>query len=290
MNETQKKPMNTNLQANVQETKAEVIITSHELITQGLPVYLMQPKLSVPYKGTRGHLDSVTDYRKLTKMFIDARSNSNIGINLTNTGIVVLDIDKHKSNGFKSLTQSGYSLNLDNEIWEMSPQAGAHVFFKLPDGVSAKDLKHNLLDGVELLTDHVTMSPSSRMIDGKEIFYKHFGGKITDCNIAPNWLIKLAMSVATSGNGKKSWKAPNYSIDQRIEMLLNGFQEGERNQQVMSFSGWLLGIRGIDPNLIYELVQKINSESNSPLPDKEINTIFRSAYNREVKRASLGGR
>jgi len=51
----------------------------------------------------------------------------------------------------------------------------------------------------------------------------------------------------------------------------------------------LLGIRGIDPNLVYELVQKINSESDSPLPDKEVNTIFRSAYNREKKRASMGG-
>lgn len=290
MNETQKKPIEQKFGDQVQETKAEIIIASHELIMQGLPVYLMQPKLSVPYKGTRGHLDAVTDYKKLTKMFIDARSSSNIGVNLTDTGIVALDIDKHKSNGFKSLTQAGYNLNLDYEIWEMSPQAGAHVFFKLPDRVSAKDLKHNLLDGVELLTDHVTMAPSSRMIDGKEIFYRHFGGKIIDCNIAPDWLIKLASAVPTSGNGKKSWKTPNYSIDQRIEMLLHGFQEGERNQQVMSFSGWLLGIRGIDPNLIYELVQKINSESDLPLPDKEVNTIFRSAYNREVKRASTGGR
>lgn len=58
----------------------------------------------------------------------------------------------------------------------------------------------------------------------------------------------------------------------------------------MSLSGWLLSIRNIDPNLVYELVQKINAYSDVPLPDKEVNAIFRSAYNREVKRASNGGR
>lgn len=105
----------------------------------------------------------------------------------------------------------------------------------------------------------------------------------------PDWLIKMASNVATSGN-KRNQRIPKYSIDQRINMMINGFDVGERNNQIMSFAGWLLSIRNIDPNLVYELVQKINSYSAVPLPDKEVNTIFRSAYNREVKRASTGGR
>ncbi|WP_188351133.1 bifunctional DNA primase/polymerase [Leuconostoc pseudomesenteroides] len=289
MSEDTKKPLNTNLQANVQETNNDLIITSIDLIKQGLPVYLMQPETSIPYKGSRGHLDAVSDEIQLRKLFAEARTNSNIGLNLNDTGIVVLDIDRHVNNGFKSLLDAGYKLNLDDEVWEMTPKSGAHIFFKVPKNVSVKNLKHNLLDGVELLKDHVTVATSSRMVDGKEVAYKHFGGNITNCSVMPRWLIDLASNVPKSGDKQKK-RVPRYSIDQRIEMLLNGFTEGERNNQIMSFAGWLLSIRNIDPNLVYGLVQKINSYSAVPLPDKEVNTIFRSAYNREVKRASMGGR
>lgn len=288
MIEDTKKALERKFGDRTQETNIDLIIASHELIMQGLPVYLMQPNSSIPYAGTHGSDDAVTDYKKLTQMFIDFKADSNIGVNLKNTGIVVLDVDKHSSNGFRSLIQSGHTLNLDNKVWESSPR-GAHVFFKIPKGLNVNDLKHVLLDGVELLKGHVTMAPSSRIIDGQKVFYKHFGGKITDCEVMPQWLIKLASNVATSGN-KQTKQVPRYSMNQRLEMILNGFQKGERNNQVMSFSGWLLSIRDINPNLVYALVQKINFESDEPLPDKEVNTIFRSAYNRQKKRASKGGR
>lgn len=289
MTDDTKKALERKFGDRTQETNNDLIITSIDLIKQGLPVYLMQPKTSIPYKGSRGHLDAVSDEIQLRKLFAEARTNSNIGINLNDTGIVVLDIDRHASNGFKSLLDAGYKLNLDNLIWEMTPKSGAHVFFKVPKNVSVKNLKHNLLDGVELLKDHVTVATSSRMVDGKEVAYKHFGGDISECSVMPQWLIDLSSNVATSGNKQKK-RVPRYSIDQRIEMLLHGFNLGSRNNEIMSFAGWLLSIRNIDPNLVYKLVQKINSESEVPLPDKEIDTIFRSAYNREVKRASMGGR
>ncbi|MDU7282244.1 MAG: primase alpha helix C-terminal domain-containing protein, partial [Leuconostoc citreum] len=139
------------------------------------------------------------------------------------------------------------------------------------------------------LTDKVTISPSVKLVDGTEAEYKHFGGNISECSVMPDWLVKMASNVATGGN-KQTKRVPKYSMNQRLEMILNGFQKGERNNQVMSFSGWLLSIRDINPNLVYALVQKINFESDEPLPDKEVNTIFRSAYNRQKKRASKGGR
>ncbi|MCJ2166808.1 bifunctional DNA primase/polymerase [Leuconostoc citreum] len=289
MNEDTKKAPEQKFGDRVQETNNDPIITSIDLIKQGLPVYLMQPKTSIPYKGSRGHLDAVSDEIQLRKLFAEARTNSNIGLNLNDTGIVVLDIDRHVSNGFKSLLDAGYKLNLDDEVWEMTPKSGAHIFFKVPKNVSVKNLKHNLLDGVELLKDHVTVATSSRMVDGKEVAYKHFGGNITNCSVMPKWLIDLASNVPTRGD-KQTKRVPRYSIDQRLEMLINGFQQGERNNQIMSFAGWLLSIRNIDPNLVYELVQKINSESAVPLPSKEVYVTFKSAYDREVGRASLGGR
>lgn len=294
MNEVTKKALNTSLTANVQGTNkdfinSDYIIKSHELIQQGFKVYLLAQGTNTPYKGSNGHLDATANVRELTDMFLKYGANSNVGIILKDTGLVVLDIDRHTTNGFQSLIQSGHTLNLDNEVWEMTPRSGVHIFFKIPDGVKADELKHDLMAGVELLTDKVTVAPSVKLVDGTEVEYKHFGGDISQCSVMPDWLVKMASNVATNGN-KRNKRVPKYSIDQRIEMLLNGFTEGERNNQIMSFAGWLLSIRNIDPNLVYELVQKINSYSAVPLPDKEVNSIFRSAYNREVKRASMGGR
>ena len=294
MSETQKKPFNRSLATEVKETSKNIInsqyiIKSHELIQQGYKVYLLAQGTNSPYKGSKGHLDATANVRELTDMFLKYGANSNIGISLVDTGVAVLDIDKHSTNGFQSLIQSGHTLNLDNLVWEMTPRSGAHVFFKIPDGVKADELKHDLMAGVELLTDKVTVAPSVKLVDGTEVEYKHFGGDISECSVMPDWLVKMASNVPKSGNRQKK-RVPRYSIDQRINMMINGFDVGERNNQIMSFAGWLLSIRNIDPNLVYELVQKINSYSAVPLPDKEVNSIFRSAYNREVKRASMGGR
>ncbi|MBZ1511644.1 bifunctional DNA primase/polymerase [Leuconostoc mesenteroides] len=294
MNETQKKPFNGSLATEVKEVsnnfiKSDYIIKSHDLIQQGFKVYLLAQGTNTPYKGSRGHLDATNNIRELTDMFLKYGANSNIAISLVDTGVAVLDIDKHATNGFQSLIQSGHTLNLDNEVWEMTPRSGAHVFFKIPDDVRVDELKHDLMPGVELLTDKVTVAPSVKLVDGTEVEYKHFGGDISECSVMPDWLVKMASNVATRGDKQKK-RVPRYSIDQRINMMINGFDVGERNNQIMSFAGWLLSIRNIDPNLVYELVQKINSYSRVPLPEKEVNAIFRSAYNREVKRASMGGR
>ena len=283
MSEYTKKAPEQKFGDQVQETqniiiKSDYIIKSHDLIQQGYKVYLLSQGTNTPYKGSRGHLDATANVRELTDMFLKYGANSNIAISLADTGVAVLDIDKHSTNGFQSIIQSGHTLNLDNEVWEMTPRSGAHVFFKIPDGVRADDLKHDLMAGVELLTDKVTVAPSIKLVDGIEAEYKHFGGDISECSVMPDWLVKMASKGAIGGN-KQTKRVPRYSIDQRIEMLLHGFNLGSRNNEIMSFAGWLLSIRNIDPNLVYELVQKINSESVVPLPDKEVNTIFRSAYN-----------
>lgn len=296
MSETQKKPLNTNLQANVQETKnsfisSDFIIKSHELIEQGFKVYLLAQGTNTPYKGSKGHLDATANVRELTDMFLKYGANSNVGIILKDTGLVVLDIDRHtqNKNGLTSLKKAGITPNFDNEVIEKTPRNGFHVFYYIPKGFDIEKINHNPLPGVEIITDKITVAPSIKLVDGGGIGYQHFGKDFINANLMPDWLIELASNVATDGN-KQNKRVPRYSIDQRINMMINGFDVGERNNQIMSFAGWLLSIRNIDPNLVYELVQKINSYSAVPLPDTEVNSIFRSAYNREVKRASMGGR
>lgn len=290
MIEDTKKAHNVSLTENVEDSNnssinSKYIIESHNLLQQGFSVYLLAKGTNAPYKGSRGHLDAVNNVRDLTNMFKKYGANSNVGIILKGTGIAVLDIDKHSTNGFKSLIQSGHKLNLDKEVLDFTPR-GAHVFFKIPEGVRADELKHNLMAGVELLTDKVTISPSFKLVDGIEVEYKRFGGEITDCSVMPDWLVKMASNVATSGNKRASSKA-KYSIQERWEMVLNGFTEGERNVQALSLAGYLLRI-DIDPNTAYEIVGSVNERSKNPLPEKELDTVYLHAYKAEEKRR-LGG-
>ncbi|ETJ00690.1 MAG: putative bifunctional DNA primase/polymerase, partial [Leuconostoc sp. DORA_2] len=173
MNEDTKKALERKFGDRTQETNIDLIIASHELIMQGFAVYLLSQGTNVPYEGSRGHLDATNDVRELTDMFLKYGANSNIGISLKDTGLVVLDIDRHSTNGFQSLIHSGHTLNLDDLVWERTPRSGAHIFFKIPDGVKADELKHDLMAGVELLTDKVTISPSVKLVDGTEAEYKH---------------------------------------------------------------------------------------------------------------------
>ncbi|NLT84614.1 primase C-terminal domain-containing protein [Leuconostoc sp.] len=274
-------------EANKNIINSDYIIKSHELIEQGFAVYLLSQGTNTPYKGSRGHLDATANVRELTDMFLKYGANSNIAISLVDTGVAVLDIDRHATNGFQSLIQSGHTLNLNNEVWEMTPRSGVHIFFKIPDGVKADELKHDLMAGVELLTDKVTVAPSVKLVDGIEVEYKHVGGDISECSVMPDWLVKMASNVPTRGD-KQTKRVPRYSTQERWEMVLNGFVQGQRNNMCVSLSGYLLRIN-VDPNIAYAIVKKVNANSDVPLADKEVETIYRSAYQREKQRR-LGGR
>ena len=294
MSETQKKPLNTNLQANVQETKnsfikSQYIIKGHDLIQQGFKVYLLAQGTNTPYKGSNGHLDATANVRELTDMFLKYGANSNVGIILKDTGLVVLDIDRHtqNKNGLTSLKKAGITPNFDNEVIEKTPRNGFHVFYYIPKGFDIEKINHNPLPGVEIITDKITVAPSIKLVDGGGIGYQHFGKEFINANLMPDWLIELVSNVATSGSTQTK-RVPRYSTQERWEMVLNGFVQGQRNNMCVSLSGYLLRIN-VDPNIAYAIVKKVNENSDVPLADKEVETIYRSAYQREKQRR-LGGR
>ncbi|WP_273731738.1 bifunctional DNA primase/polymerase [Leuconostoc mesenteroides] len=269
--------------------KSDYIIKSHDLIQQGFAVYLLSQGTNTPYKGSRGHLDATKDVKVLTDMFLKYGANSNVGIILKDTGLVVLDIDRHtqNKNGLTSLKKAGITPNFDNEVIEKTPRNGFHVFYYIPKGFDIDKINHNPFPGVEIITDKITVAPSIKLVDGGGIGYQHFGKDFIHANLMPDWLIELVSNVATSGN-TKTGRVPRYSTQERWEMVLNGFVQGQRNNMCVSLSGYLLRIN-IDPNIAYAIVKKVNENSDVPLADKEVETIYRSAYQREKQRR-LGGR
>lgn len=291
MNEIQKNPLNINLQANVQKTNksfinSNYIIKSHELIQQGYKVYILAQGTNVPYEGSRGHLDATNNVRELTNMFLKYGANSNIGISLKDTGLVVLDIDRHTpdKNGLASLKKAGITPNFDNEVIEKTPRNGFHVFYYIPKGVDIEKINHNPLNGVEIITDKITVAPSIKLVDGGGIGYQHFGKDFIHANLMPDWLIELIKPQKKISSQAHS---PMHSVPERWEMVLNGFTQGQRNSQCVSLSGYLLRIN-LNPNTAYEILQLINDNSDTPLPDKEVHTVFKSAYKREKARRERG--
>lgn len=286
-----KKDLNTSLTASVQglnktNINSNYSIKAFELIQQGYAVYLLAQGTNSPYKGSNGHLDATTDISVLTDMFVKYGANSNVAITLRDSKIVVLDIDRHTDdkNGLRSLNQAGIKTNFDNEVVETTPRDGLHIFYRVPDGLDVSTLKRNLMSGVELVTDKITVAPSVKNINGELIPYKHFGKELGQASLMPRWLINMASPVVGNTHQKTGNRyAPKYSVPERWEIVLNGFSEGERNSQCMSIAGWLLR-DSVHVKTAYEIVQMINNNSSVPLPDREIDTVFTSAYNREKRR------
>lgn len=261
------------------------IIKSRELIEQGYKVYLLAQGTNVPYEASRGHLDATKDVKVLTDMFLKYGANSNVAITLRDSKLVVLDIDRHTpdKNGLQTLKQLGITQNFDDETVETTPRNGIHVFYRVPDDLDVTNLKRNIGAGLELVTDKITVAPSVK----GGVAYKHFGKSFNEASMMPKWLIELVSNVATSGN-TQTGRVPKYSVKERWEMVVNGFIQGQRNNMCVSLSGYLLRIN-VDPNTAYAIVKKVNENSDVPLADKEVETIYRSAYQKEKQRR-LGGR
>jgi len=172
-------------------------------------------------------------------------------------------------------------------VFEKTPRNGFHVFYYIPKGFDIEKINHNPLPGVEIITDKITVAPSIKLVDGGGIGYQHFGKEFINANLMPDWLMELVSNVATSDNKQKK-RVPRYSTQERWEMVLNGFVQGQRNNMCVSLSGYLLRIN-VDPNTAYAIVKNVNENSDVPLAEKEVETIYRSAYQREKQRR-LGGR
>lgn len=291
MSEDTKKAPEQKFGDQVQEVSNKFINSNYttkgqELIEQGFAVYLLSQGTNTPHKGSNGHLDATKDVNVLANMFDKYRVDSNIGIVLQGTNLVCLDIDRHTpdKNGLNTLKQLGITANFDDEVFETTPRDGIHLFYRVTEDLDVSSLKRNIGAGLELVTDKITVAPSVK----GGVAYKHFGKSFNEASMMPKWLIDLASNVPTSEHATQK-RQPKYSIQERWEMVLNGFIENERNNMCVSLSGYLLRIN-VDPNIAFEIVKLINSRSVTPLPDKELFTTFKSAYEREKQRREKGSK
>ncbi|MCW6116203.1 bifunctional DNA primase/polymerase [Lactiplantibacillus plantarum] len=247
-----------------------------QLARDGVAVYPLASNSKVPLKGTQGYKDATTDVETI-KGWFEHVPRANLGIRLDQVKLLVVDIDRHGDidgvQTLKRLNEHGKTLPSDTYI-EQTPNDGLHYFFKLPDKLDMKR-RTGLYPGIDVLTDFVVVAPSSI----NERAYRAIE-PANQIATAPQWLLddllpsqRMNKAPQHTSQIQKTWAG------RMLDDLVAGTGEGSRNSYLTSLLGKLLRT-GCNGMTAYELLQYANEQLQPPLPDKEVNTIFKSIIKR----------
>jgi hypothetical protein len=178
------------------------------------------------------------------------------------SGLVVLDVDP-RHGGLASLEHWEQERGeLPHTLEVLTGGGGRHLYFSHPGG----ELRNRvgLAPGIDLRGDGgiVVAPPSVHPSGGR---YRWLPGHAPDeCTAAPlpAWLLELARSPSpgATGSGDGGW-------GQRASEIV---REGERNQTIASFTGYLLW-HGLEPSVARELLLSWNrTHCRPPLSDDEV--------------------
>lgn len=256
----------------------------------GLPVFPLAKLSKVPLKNTSGFKQATTDEEQIFEWFIQSEP-LNIGISLVDTPYFVVDCDRHtdEQDGLKSLMElsKGEPL-LDGAVTVKTPNDGIHFYFKQPKGIEIKN-QIGFKTGLDIIKNFV-VGPGSRVKrqDGTVGTYEVINGSLDSIGEAPAFILNAITSnqqpkessevytldYSSSGNTKK------YTAT-LLEEIVQGVNESERNVWVTRVTGKLLRL-GMSSKEAYEFLLVVNENFVCPpLPDKEVNTIFKSILKAE---------
>ncbi|MCP9334371.1 bifunctional DNA primase/polymerase [Lentilactobacillus hilgardii] len=258
-------------------------LTRHalELADQGLSVFPLQANSKRPITP-HGYLDASHDVKQIEAWFNNGQHN-NLGLRLADTGIVVVDIDHHTQvDGRQVLKEwQAKGMTLIPQYAEHTPHDGLHYFFKNQQPLSDKVI----VPGIELKTKQIMIAPSQ--LDGKA-YQTIKGTDLTRLSTLTAWLVNLLTSQQTAHTTLqhrlyKTWTG------KLLDQLVAGTDQGQRNIYLTSLLGKLLHT-GCDGDTAYSLLFFANDHLNPPLPDQEVNTIFKSLMKRmnQKRGATLG--
>lgn len=257
-------------------------------------IYPLAPMTNIPLKGSRGELDATQDQQTILSWF-ESEPLISIGISLKDSNVLVLDIDDHHEDGevIKELAQLTKGGSLEDAVIVKTPRGqGFHAYYKYPSNITIEN-DSNFRNGIELLATKVT-APNSRkrLKDGSIGEYTLKSGSLSDIKPCPQWLLS-AITVKQQVKESKGSYTMNYSNSEHtgktwtatfLEDLVNGQDEPGRNNWLTSKAGKLLSL-GVEPENCYQLLKVINlSFVKPPLPEKTVNTIFKSILKREVRK------
>lgn len=257
-----------------------------ELAKRHIYYYPTAPGSKSGIKGTNGFSDAVNDDSKALEWF--KNTSNNIGVNLKKSGLVVVDIDMHgNGNGRHSLLKvfQTYGRLPDDTLIERTPHNGIHYFLKAPQGVDVKSKTSAFFDksGIDLMCNNILIAPST--IDGAS--YANVSGSYDDIKEAPGWLVPFLQDKLTYRNGIPSVTREKKYTARFLDKIVKGATQGNRNDFITSIAGSMFSL-GTENTNVLELLSVINQHFISPpLPQRELETIYRSVLSRELRRLKV---
>lgn len=257
------KPTNSNLQA--------AIAYASLLGFNIFPIY---------YKGKapitqHGFKDATNDIKQI-KTWWELFPNAGIGLPTGSiNNIVVLDIDPRNGGNFSFERLVDENENLPHTVHCETGGGGFHLYFNYDKRIK----RNSLIDypGIDVQSDgkYVILPPSTHP-NGRDYEWEQSSKPVvTPIADPPSWLVnKLRVKTKTGFETRETSDYLN---------ILNGVNDGERNNSMMTLIGHLLA-KNIDYRIAYELVKLWNERNNPPLSDKKVTRAFNNILRLEANK------
>lgn len=254
----------------------ECLDAALELAKRGIAVYPTIKGKKMPFKGSHAQKDASSDPERVFDMFSD-HPEADVSIRLD--GLIVLDIDNHQGNmeGLASLSKANIHVESDTRI-EATPNNGLHLFYHY----QGEKFNHlDLMPGVEVRGDQIKVAPSAGYTVKRN----------NPVQSVPEWLLKLIIdNLKPKYHASSSYVPGSITfLGKKVNELMDGADEGERNVWLSKQIGFLLG-QGVTPSKTYELMQWITQTKLSgrePIRKSEFDATFRSVF--KLEKSKLGG-
>jgi hypothetical protein len=256
----------------------------------GYKVFPLTPLSKIPMKGTKGSKEATTNLDVINEWW---KNEPQANIGLVTEKFLVLDIDVHdeENNGYESL-------KLLQDTFEELPKTsiiktaneGLHIYLSKPKGVHLPQ-KIAFMKGIDIKAhpnNYVVAPPSQIKRQDKSIGTYELRDKAPIAE-SPQWLIdyilrnepKKTDSGAFTYHSRSSNRYRGKFTD-LLERLVTGAETGARNDTIARTAGQLLAY-GMKIPLAWELIQFMNSNSDDPLEQNELETTFLSICKAEVR-------
>ena len=268
-----------------------------ELANSGIPVFPLATNNTVPLKGSHGYKDATTDTDQIAAWF-NNEQRLNVGMALKPALLLVVDLDRQHASGFDGITafnqlNKRYG-NGQNPLFTYvlkTPHGGIHLFYKIPAGVSIPskplaNFKSQLSNykGIDIVTNGTPAVMTTTTIGEYEAITATKVTSLTDAVECPNWLLSLLTSVPTYTQQSITPPRKTWTGELLDSLFEPSADMGNRNVYLTSVCGKLLRTGSSSP-VAYKALQTANNHLSTPLPDKEVDQMFRSVLNRELEKA-----
>lgn len=276
-------------------TATNTLETALQLASYGVPVFPLAANTTVPLKGSNGYKDATTDKDQLERWFSGRRSTSlNIGMALRPANLLVIDLDRNHSSGFNGV-QSLAKLakhydNLPTDSYIMTtPHGGVHWFLKYPHGYdipnkALADISPALAEytGIDVVS-YSTPAAGTLTKNGSYQVQQNGVTNPLDAAPCPQWLLTLLTTKTTTKLPHKRIRRETWAGNLIGELFYPDADTGNRNVYLTSLCGRLLSL-SVRTDAAYQALQLANNNLPVPLPDKEVNQIFKSIVKKELSK------